>query len=115
MTRYLSFLMTVTIVGLAVVYGEVEAMKTGYEIRQLSIQKRELTHRLKEREIQIATVTSPDKLEEKMDAYKVKLASPRTMKIARVSTESSGSGASSGRASGLSGFLVPTAQAENVR
>lgn len=114
MSRYLAVLATVTFVGLAVVYGEVEAMKTGYEIRQLSIQKRDLTHRLKESEFQIATVTSPDRLEEKMDSYRVKLASPRTMKIARISTEPSNSAGSS-RGTFLSGFLVPTAQADTAR
>jgi hypothetical protein len=116
MSRYLSVLVTVTFVGLAIVYGEVEAMKTGYEIRQLSIQKRDLTHRLKESEFQIATVTSPDKLEERMDSYRVKLASPKTMRIARIGSDPGQSRASSGReGSGLTGFLVPTAQADTAR
>ena len=121
MTRYLSVLATVTFLGLAIVYGEVEAMKTGYEIRQLNIQKRDLTHRLKEREFQVASVTSPDKLEERMGAYRVKLASPRTLKIARLGTSEAGStqaGSSSNSGRGafaLAGLLVPSAQADTTR
>lgn len=117
MSRYLMILSTVTFFGLAIVYGEVEAMKTGYEIRQLSILKRDLTHRLKESEFQIASVTSPEKLEEQMGAYRVKLASPKTMRIARIGApESSQSQTSSAHAgSALTGFFVPTAQADTPR
>ena len=114
MTRYLSVLATVTFLGLAIVYGEVEAMKTGYEIRQLSIQKRDLTHRLKESEFQIASVTSPDKLEQRMDSYQVKLASPRTLRIARVASSDTDASRTSSN-SVLTGFLVPTAQADTTR
>ncbi len=115
MSRYLMILTTVTFLGLAIVYGEVEAMKTGYEIRQLSIQKRDLTHRLKESEFQIASVTSPDKLEERMESYRVKLASPKTLRIARIGSPASGSASSARNASALTGFLVPTAQADTPR
>lgn len=116
MSRYLMVLMTVTVLGLAVVYGEVEAMKTGYEIRQLSIQKRDLTHRLKESEFMLASVTSPDKLEERMESYRVKLASPRTLKIARIGAPGAGTHQAAGKSgSGLNGFWVPTAQADTPR
>lgn len=117
MSRYLTILATVTFLGLTVVYGEVEAMKTGYEIRQLNILKRDLTHRLKESEFRIASVTSPDKLEERMDAFQVKLASPKTLRIARIGAPESGlsNAASSHKNSALTGFLVPTAQADTNR
>lgn len=117
MSRYLLVLTTVTFLGLAIVYGEVEAMKTGYEIRQLSILKRDLTHRLKESEFQIASVTSPDRLEERMDSYRVKLASAKTLKIARIGAPETGQDSTvSGRnASAFTRFLVPTAQADSSR
>jgi hypothetical protein len=101
--------------GLSIVYGEVEAMKTGYEIRQLSIQKRDLTHRLKEREFQIASVTSPEKLEAQMLAYNVKLSSSHLMKIARLESQETDASASGQGNSALTRFLVPTAQADTPR
>ena len=117
MSKYLLMLTTVTFLGLAIVYGEVEAMKTGYEIRQMSIQKRDLTNRLKECEFQLASVTSPDRLEERMDCYRVKLASPKTLKIARIGAPETDPSRSSAERGGsmFSGFLVPTAQADTTR
>jgi hypothetical protein len=77
------FLCAFTVLGLWTVHGKMETIKVGYDIRQLNIRKLELTHRMKEAELQIANLTAPDKLQDKMSRFDVKLVNPELKKIAR--------------------------------
>jgi len=80
--RGLVAILSMTAIGLVVVYGELEAVRIGYQIRQLSIQKHELTHRLKKAECEIASMVVPRRLEERMSDYRVKLAKAQRRTIA---------------------------------
>ncbi|MBF0253885.1 MAG: hypothetical protein HQL11_02005 [Candidatus Omnitrophica bacterium] len=97
MARILMAIMVWVGFGLMAVYGEVEALKVGYDIRQLSIQKYELTHSIRDRECKIAGLTVPQNLEDRLDHYRVKLAKTPRLKVARAlsdkTTPSSESGA----------------------
>ena len=118
MKKFIITVTSLTLVALVVVYGEVEAMKTGYDIRQLNIRKRELTHRMKESEFEIATLTAPEQLEEKMLAYRVKLVNPKLLKIAKLN-KATGYGSSPEDSTKKNAFwtklFVTSAQADTTR
>jgi len=84
MKRFILSIISMTALGLIVVYGEVEAMKIGYDIRQLNIRKHEVKYRIKESEIEIASLTAPENLLEKMVAQQVTLVDTKPMRIARL-------------------------------
>lgn len=118
MKKFMVTLISLVIIGLVIVYGEVEAMKVGYEIRKLGIRKRELTHQLKESEYGVATLTAPERLERTMNAYHVKLVNPTLLRVAKLpqdqGLEGQGRQGSNDNAF-LARFLVPSAQADTTR
>lgn len=83
MKRYLITVFFLTLTGLVVVYGRIEAEKTGYEIRRLGIQKRELLYQMKEAQFELAQKTSLGKIREKMQANRMELARPEKVLLAR--------------------------------
>lgn len=86
MKKFVLSVILVTTVGLGVVYGEVEAVKIGYQIRQNNIQKLELTNRLKLLEYQVATLKTPQRLEKWMGHSRLTLTNSKTLKVAKVET-----------------------------
>ena len=117
MKKFITCVITLTAFGLIVVYGEVEAMKIGYDIRQLNIRKRELTHRMKSSEFEIASLTAPDYLEARMAADHVHLVNPTFLRIAKVSRpiKIQGEQESSFRNRLLSRLFVTSAQADSTQ
>ena len=89
MKRFVLTVVLVTCVGLTVVYGEVEAMKIGYQIRQLNMKKLELVNDTKLLEFQIATLKTPGRLEQWMGKSHVSLTQSRTLRVARAETPES--------------------------
>ena len=82
MRHYLLGLAILTLVGLLRVYGEVEALKVGYDIQRLNLKKLALRERHEEMESRIALAKAPGALEERLLAYRVNLAQPK-LQIAR--------------------------------
>lgn len=82
MKRFVFSVILVTLVGLVVVWGEVEAVKTGYKIRQMTLEKRDLVGRQKLLELEVASLKTPRRLEEWLKTSQVKLTSSRLMKLA---------------------------------
>lgn len=84
MAKWFAFIIVGTLVGLLIVHGEVEAVKTGYDIRQLSMRKHELNHRVKTVESEIARLTAYETLEIHMAKEKSLLIQPSYKQVARV-------------------------------
>lgn len=87
MSKWFAFIIVGTLVGLLIVHGEVEAVKTGYDIRQLSMRKHELNHRVKTVESEIARLTAYETLEIQMAKDKNQFIQPAYKQIARVQPE----------------------------
>lgn len=83
MNKFLIALGSLTFLGLVIVYGEVEAVKIGYDIRQLNILKLELRTNLKEKQLQIASLKAPENLERLMSDFKVELTNPQVFRLAK--------------------------------
>ena len=116
MRRFLLFVFTVTLVGLGVVYGEVDAVKTGYRIRYLDIQKRHLHEELRGLELRIAQLKTPRRLDSWMQSARVNLTSSGRIVVARAEADGRETGRPEPR--GVAWFaraLVGTAQARSDR
>jgi len=81
--RFVLIVSLVTFVGLAVVCAEVEAVKTGYEIRQLNLKKMELANQIKLLEFEIATLKTPRRLEQWMGNARLNLTHSKTMTLVK--------------------------------
>ena len=84
MKRFVLGVLAVMVVGLGVVTAEIEALKTGYHIRQLNLQKLDLVNQMKHLEFEIANLKTPERLEQWMATSRVKLGQSRTVELARV-------------------------------
>ena len=118
MKRFVLTVILTTFVGLAVVYGEVEAMKIGYQIRQLSLKKMELVNDTKLLEFQIATLKTPGRLEQWMGNSHVSLTQSRTLRVARVEDPGSIAASAEGSRKGPVQFarlFMGTARADSER
>ena len=119
MKRFSLVVVLMTFVGLAVVYGEVEAVKTGYEIRKLNLKKMELANQAKLLEFQIATLKTPQRLEQWMGTSRLNLTHSKTMTLVRAETPESGAKAASERASRnpiqIARLFLGIAQADSER
>jgi len=118
MKKFIFSVITITLIGLVMVYGEVEAMKIGYDIRQLDIRKREITHQMKEAEYHIAQLTAPERLEESMRAYQVELVKPKLLKVAKLPKGQDLNSMPAPSAKGntfLNRFFISSAQADTTR
>lgn len=83
MKRFIFSILLVTLVGLAVVYGEIEAMKTGYRIRQLNMKKIWLVRNQKRLEFEVASLKTPHRLEQWIASQKVELVPSKPLRLAR--------------------------------
>lgn len=83
MKRFVLAVLAVTGVGLCVVTAEIEALKTGYRIRQLNLKKLELVNEMKHLEFEIANLKTPQRLEQWMSKSQTKLGQSRTIELAR--------------------------------
>jgi len=63
MNRFILGLGCISLIGLIVVAGEVEIVKTGYDIRRLNLKKHALRHDVNKREYHLANLKTPQKLE----------------------------------------------------
>ncbi len=116
MKRFVLSVLAVTVVGLGVVTAEIEAVKTGYAIRQLSLNKLDLVNRMKRLEFEIADLKTPARLERWMSSRNMQLGQTRTVELARVEPETlrPGSRAGGGLAR-LARLFLGTAEADANR
>jgi len=84
MKRFMGFVIFLVGFGLLKVYGEVAAMKTGYEIRQLNIQKDSLLHDRKQLEYETAMLRTPRRLQMWLAKKEVDLSPVKIKMLARV-------------------------------
>lgn len=84
MKRYVTFVVSTTLVALCIAGGHIESVMKGYSIRQLEIRKLVLSRDVDELEYNIAKITTPDYLENQMRIYNVNLANPKMIKLAKV-------------------------------
>jgi hypothetical protein len=82
--RFVLAVLVLAGVGLGVVYGEVEAVRLGYRVRQLNIEKTRLVSAQKKFELDVARLRTPQRLEEWMAAHDVRLGQSETRVLARV-------------------------------
>lgn len=115
MRRYLLVLTVLTLVGLLRVWAEVEALKVGYDIQRHNLTKLALREYQREMGSRIALAKAPGILEERLLAYRINLAQPKLLEIAR----SRPTGAAQDQGAGKTGrdffdqLFVGTAQAED--
>lgn len=114
MKRFFFCVLLVTLVGIGVVYGEVEAVKTGYRIRQLNLKKLSMITDRKQLEFEVAKLKAPRRLEKWMQTQEVCLSHGKFLKLARRNTEKTDHSASEKPGIGLirlARIFLGTAQA----
>jgi len=119
MRRLVLSVMMITLVGLVVVTYEVESLKTGYDIRNLNIKKREMVVAAKQLEYEVITLKSPFQLEQWIASTEIDLRKPQVMRFAKVQEPVILHGeylkAGSKVPSFVSRWFLGTAQAESER
>ncbi|MFT5207069.1 MAG: hypothetical protein ACI9CF_000817 [Candidatus Omnitrophota bacterium] len=114
--RYLIAISLLACVGIVAVYGEVEAYKVGDDIRYLNLEKREMTLKIKAAEYKLASLSTLDRLESRLQGLDIVLGNTKFIRIARVDTTPQQIRlASNPTKNFLSNFLVRTAQADNSK
>ena len=93
-----------------VVHGEMESVKIGYQIRQLSLEKRDLVHAQKQLEYEIASLKTPERLEAWVATNHVKLGSAKVTRLARLEPRPAG-GEKTGVLTQIAKLFLGTAQA----
>lgn len=116
MRRFIVLVALATMAGLVSVYGEVEAVKIGYTIRQLEETKSQSLDRSRALEYNIARLKAPHNLERRLLAQKITLESPKQWQTLVLPGSSSARrpllGAGGAGTLPLGRFLIGTAQAE---
>ncbi len=114
--RYLIALSLLAGVGIIAVYGEVAAYKVGDDIRYLNLEKREMTLKIKAAEYKLASLSTLDHLEARLQGLDVVLGNTKLIRIARVNTTTPQVRlASNPTKNFLSNFAIRTAQADNSK
>src|SRR3989344_917895 len=117
MAKFISVMICTTLAGLLCVYGEVEAVKIGYEIRKQQEVKMQALDRTRALKYNIASLKAPKNLERRLLAQRIVLESPKSWQTLVLYNGAEAKkpgllGASSNRAPFFTRFFVGTAQAE---
>lgn len=117
MKRFMAFVVCATLAGLTYVYGEVEAVKIGYTIRQQEEAKSGALDRSRSLQYNIARLKSPDNLERRLQVQRIVLESPKSwqtlvMPSSGGSVTRSAADQARSHVLPLGRFLIGTAQAE---
>ena len=117
MAKFISVMICTTLAGLLCVYGEVEAVKIGYEIRKQQEAKMQTLDRARALKYNIASLKAPQNLERRLLAQRIVLESPKSWQTLVLSNGAEAKkpgllGASSNRPPFFTRFFVGTAQAE---
>lgn len=105
----------ITATGLLVVYGEVEAVKTGYRIRRQNLRKSELVTEMKGLESEIASLKTPRRLEEWLTDSRMTLTQSRPQRLVRAEKPRRVSGGSKGGPARFAQLFLGTARADSER
>jgi hypothetical protein len=84
--KYLISLFILTVMGLVIVHGEIAAIRTGYEVRQMNITKQNLMNSIKQLEAETSILKTPRRLENWMTVNRVNLNKPQYEQLARADT-----------------------------
>ena len=117
MRRFLCLIFCATLAGVVSVYGEVEAVKIGYTIRQQEEVKSQALDRARALKYNIAHLKAPHNLERRLLAQRIQLESPKQWQTLVMSgsggvKRASVAAASSNQLPLWGRFLIGTAQAE---
>ena len=117
MAKFVSFLLCATLAGLFYVYGEVEAVRIGYTIRQQQESKAQALDRSRALKYNIAHLKAPHNLERRLLSQHILLESPKAWQTLVLPDGShprnpGGLDAASNRPPFFARFFVGTAQAE---
>ena len=117
MAKFISIMICTTLAGLLCVYGEVEAVKIGYEIHKQQEIKTQALDRARALKYNIASLKAPQNLERRLLAQRIVLESPKSWQTLVLSNGAEAKkpgllGASSNRPPLFTRFFVGTAQAE---
>ena len=117
MAKFISVIVCTTFAGLLCVYGEIEAVKIGYEIRKQEEVRMQSLDRTRALKYNIARLKAPHNLERKLLAQHIVLESPKSWQTLVLSNGTEGkkpgsSGTTLNRPPFFTRFFVGTAQAE---
>ena len=117
MAKFISVIVCATLAGLLCVYGEIEAVKIGYQIRKQEETKTQALDRARALKYNIARLKAPHNLERKLLAQHIVLESPKSWQTLVLSNgtqvkKPGSSGASLNHPPFFTRFFVGTAQAE---
>ena len=117
MARLITVIICATLAGLLCVYGEVEAVKIGYEIRTQEETRMQALDRARALKYNIASLKAPHNLERRLSAQRIVLESPKSWQTLVLSNGTPPKkqgllGASAARPPLFTRFFVGTAQAE---
>ena len=117
MARLITVIICATLAGLLCVYGEVEAVKIGYEIRTQEETRMQALDRARALKYNIASLKAPHNLERRLSAQRIVLESPKSWQTLMIAgkpgvNKPSGSRFWLERPFFVGRFFVGTAQAE---